>query len=182
MDLIRRLRDLETEGATGRLDVLGTVGGRIYLDRGAVGCAEEHGGPTMLLAMAGAGLFAPPEWAAALKAPPPTRWRTLVANDDARFRDLVAFARGFVADQLESILGRPARSAAFVAGANHSLGTLAAWRIDDLAPSAATRPSIDRSEFLELLAEISPHVIRTPPMGPGVASGAPHHEPPTPSS
>jgi hypothetical protein len=53
----------------------------------------------------------------------------------------------------------------FVHGATHSLGTLGAWRIGELVPSVTARPPIDRSEFLELLAEISPHAVRVTGMG-----------------
>lgn len=175
MDLSARLRQLAAERATGRLDVLAAIGGRIYLDRGAVVCAEQHGQPTMLLAMADAGLFAPPEWAAALKAAPTERWRTVIGGDERRRRALVDFARLFTGTQLGLLLGRPTRSAVFVADAVHPLGTLAAWTLVELGAPAPTRPPIDRGEFLELLSEISPHVRPAPGR---LAAAAPGASPP----
>lgn len=157
MHLTSRLRQLEEAGATGRLDVAGTPGGRVYLDGGLVTCAEQHGHPTLLLAMAEAGLFAPPEWAAALKAPAPDRWRALVNGDDERLEKLVGFAAEFTSEQLQVLL--PCHGpATFVAGAAHPLGTLAAWTLDDLVGPAPGGAGFDRSEFLELLSEISPLV------------------------
>lgn len=132
MDLILRLRELAEQPATGRLDVDASIAGRIYFDAGAVCGAEQHGQPTMLLAMADAGLFTPPEWAAAYRAPPPQRWLALVGGDEERHGALIEFARVFVTGQLRAIVARPARSAVFVANAKHALGPLAAWPLADL--------------------------------------------------
>jgi hypothetical protein len=139
MDLIRHLQELGHSQASGRLDVDASIAGRIYFEAGGVCGAEQHGEPTMLLAMADAGLFTPPEWAAAYKAPPPERWLALVGGDERRHADLVAFARDFVSRQLTAIVERPARSAVFVAGARHSLGPLATWPVADLVRSSSLR-------------------------------------------
>lgn len=132
MDLNPRLCELAEQHATGRLDVDASIAGRIYFDGGGVCCAEQHGQPTMLLAMVDAGLFTPREWAAVHKASPPQRWLALVAGDERRHAELITFARDFVSRQLAAIVDRPARSAVFVTDARHSLGPLATWAVADL--------------------------------------------------
>ena len=184
VDLTGRLRQLGAEGATGRLDVIGPVGGRIYFDGGSIGCAEQYGHQTMLLCMADAGLFTPAEWTAALRVSTRDRWRVLVGEDDERLDRLIEFARLFTVEQLEAIVRGGTTSTSFVPGSTHSLGTLATWPLGDLLPempetdvspaappdspepAPATAPAsgsarastIDRAEFLELLSEIYPDV------------------------
>lgn len=158
MDLSSRLRQLGAEGASGRLDVAGRPGGRVYFEAGAVACVEQHAQPTLVLAMAHAGLFTPGAWEAAVQARGPARWAALTAGDEGRRDRLIAFAAEHNRRQLEGILGGSVSSATFAPGAAHSFGPLATWTVADLLGSAADTPVIDRSEFLELLSEISPHV------------------------
>ena len=135
MDLIHRLRQLAAEGATGRLDVTGSPGGRIYVAAGAIAGAEQHGRPTLLAAMAEKKLFAPAEWVVARKAEPGRRWQALAAGDAARLEHLVAFAEAFTSQQLHLLVAGTATSAAFVEDAQPSLGILRAWSLDDLIGS-----------------------------------------------
>lgn len=158
VDLRARLHQLGTDKATGRLDVTGSPGGRVYVDHGAIGCAEQHGHQTMLLAMADAGLFSPPEWAAALKAATTDRWNVLVGEDARRLEQLVAFAADFTNAQLRVLVTGSTTSATFVAGAAHPLGTLATWSVEELLGVDVRQPQPDPADFLDLLTEISPHV------------------------
>ena len=160
MRLTTHLTRLADDVVTGRLDLLGAHAGRVYVADGRVTCAEQHGHQTMLLAMAEAGLFAPTEWAAALRAPLAERWTTLVGGDPDRLQGLIAFAHDYTARQLRSLAGNPIGDVLLHVGATHPLGTLASWPAGDFLPPEAPVLAIDRSEFLELLAEISPHVRR----------------------
>lgn len=178
-DVRGHLRSLAAAGATGRLSVRGAAGGWIHLHEGRVACAERAGRPTMLVAMAEAGLFSAEEWQVALRLPFATKWATLVGGDEGRHRDLADFARRYVVEAAAA-LADPQRltSASFSRGVTHPFGVLATWPLEEVLPDAVATPDraevFDRSEFLELLEEVSPHVRRrSRPPAPGAWAAAP---------
>jgi hypothetical protein len=177
-DVRARLLALAEDRATGRLHVRAVAGGWIHTVDGRISGAERQGRPTLLVAMAEAGLFSPDEWSTALRVPFASRWTTLVGRDPERLEGLANFARAFLGENIGPLVD-PARTGlvqlSFSPAVTHPFGLLASWTVEevlaDLPPAAPHRdqPPIDRTEFLELLEEVSPHVRRVPS-----AAFAPH--------
>src|SRR5687767_3618946 len=101
--LVDFLTELEADAATGRVTVRsGNVRGWVYLGDGQVYCAERNDRPTVLVALADAGLFDPESWTAALRAAPGrARWDSLVAAEHRE--DVRRFVRTYVSDVLTSL-------------------------------------------------------------------------------
>lgn len=168
--LCEQMRRHADAGSTGRLAVQGVAGGWLYFHEGLLYCAERAGRPTVVVAMAEAGLFSAEEWAMALRLPFGPKWQALVGGDEDRLRALGAFARTFVFQHLSALLEATDRHAevptTFAKDVAHPFGPLERWAVEDLLgelpapPPRAAVPVIDRTEFLELLEEVSPHVRR----------------------
>src|SRR5688500_19010090 len=157
-------------GSTVRLAVRGVAGGWLYLHEGLLYCAERAGRPTLVVAMAEAGLFTPEEWAMALRLPYGPKWPALVGGDEDRLGDLATFARTFLLEHVASLLEAADRHdvvpTTFAANVTHPFGPIERWSVEDVLaelpapPPRDAVPVIDRAEFLELLEEVSPHVRR----------------------
>ena len=165
-----QLADHAAAGATGRLAVRGVAGGWLYLHDGDLYGAERAGRPTVLVAMAEAGLFSPEEWRMALRLPFGPKWPALVGGDEHRLRALAAFARTFLLEHVGALVEHADRhevvATTFVRDVAHPFGPIERWAVEDVLrelpppPPRAAVPAIDRAEFLDLLEEVSPHVRR----------------------
>lgn len=170
-DVIERLEQLAAARATGRMAVRSVAGSSwVHLHDGRLYCAERSGQPTLLVAMAEAGLFTPEEWQLALRLPFGPSWDALVDGDGRRLAELAAFARAAVVEVVAGLAVHQQAGATvtFSPGVHHSFGRLGLWSLADIradAPASPPReqvPLVDRAEFLELLEEVSPHVRRLP--------------------
>src|SRR5688500_10246262 len=123
-------------GSTVRLAVRGVAGGWLYLHEGLLYCAERAGRPTLVVAMAEAGLFTPEEWAMALRLPFGPKWPALVGGDEHRLRELAAFARTFVLEHVGALVAHADRHEAvattFVRDVAHPFGPIERWPVEDV--------------------------------------------------
>ena len=161
--LVALMHELAADRFTGRVTVRGGTSGWVYLDDGAVSCAERSDRATLLVEMAEAGLFAPEEWRSALCRPyGSSRWQALVGDDPERTEALARFARDYVASSLTALARQPEATVAVANHVCHPFGTLDSWSVDELVADdpadESAPPVVDRVEFLELLEEITPAV------------------------
>ena len=152
------IAELESDGATGRVTVrVGRLRGWVYLADGLVYCAERDDRPTLLVALADAGLFDRDSWAASLRAAPGrARWDSLVPAD--RRPVVNRFVRKYVADVLDSLDAMGGTELTFGAAIGHPFGAAAKWSVKELLGPRRIEDDVDSAELHELLLETSPLV------------------------
>ena len=162
--LLRLIDQLEQDGLSGRITIKGVAAGWVYLDGGRVYVAERRDRATLLNEMANGGLFSAEEWQRALRMPSGSKWRVLVADDEARLDELATFAHDYVRDALSWLAHHDHENATFAPRIAHPFGVLRTWSLDELITAedaGRDDAAVDRETFLELLLEVSP-MVRVP--------------------